>query len=683
MKRKFVSSKLRRWVTFLLLSLSILFLFLTIYSSFSFIADQKGFLNKAYLSAKNQAVASASIIDKDFFEIIAITQATANDLTNGTLQPEDVTARLKTAAAKSKMIADTAVAFNPYAYSPKLKLYAPIYLKDSQNNWLLKQMTYDYTKPKLTASDPETDWYLKPARLNSAMWLPPFYGATIKELIGIYSVPFYYPHKGTALSDQRGIVVTAVSLKNIDLSMAQLNLGKTGYAFVTSQEGIIIAHPDATEIGKKSNLDDLVKYEKFKIFSYKNPVSDQEYWTFSFKLKSTGWKLVIRLSNDDFAISPAKKMKQLSFIISLGLLAAIFLTGFLLYTVKYNTRRKWWYFSLVTSGLCFLGIVLIWDASFRISRPETGTKIIEQAQLSRFLLTHDIATKKILIPTGILVNDISFVTPETAIVNGIVWQRMPKESDQNSYGFSFPQRVGSVDIQEIAEKNAGDEKIIFWSFYTMLKQNFFPVLYPLDKENFAIKILPKNVTKNYFLIPDLKSYSVLKPTTLPGVKSGIDLSMWKLDASFFSFEDDKSSKNIIFFKGWNSNNLQFNVSLHRYLINSFIHDFVPMLLVAVTLFAVLATNMLTAIISMSGAMLFFLAISQSSMRNYIAIEGLSYFDYLYVFMYFFITWVAVGSIVAAKFFVKSKIFKNNMITKILYWPIFSICFYIITTSLFG
>ena len=99
----------------------------------------------------------------------------------------------------------------------------------------------------------------------------------------------------------------SLSLSDIDLMMAQLNLGKTGYALVTSKENIVIAHPEKSEIGRKLNLQMPTTQQNLKLYSYQNPISGQNYWTFNFNLKSTGWKLVVMLNKDGLVLDIEEK----------------------------------------------------------------------------------------------------------------------------------------------------------------------------------------------------------------------------------------------------------------------------------------------------------------------------------------------------------------------------------------
>ncbi len=685
-QKNIFNAKHRRCIMYIFIASTIVFLFLATYLSYSFFLNQKDIQDRAYASAKKQAFLAANKIDQDFSKVMLIAQSIANDLDAETLKPGEIPDRLKKEVAKNSMIIGIGTAFHPYGYIAD-KLYSPYYSKDQHNIWQLTEVSkvYDYTKPKLLPKDPDTNWYLEPAKNNTSTWMPPFYGTVSKDLISVYSVPFYYPNKGRSLEAQRGVVMLSLSLSDIDLMMAQLNLGKTGYALVTSKENIVIAHPEKSEIGRKLNLQMPTTQQNLKLYSYQNPISGQNYWTFNFNLKSTGWKLVVMLNKDDFASSPADKMRNTTLIITFFLLGILSLLGILL-RLDYCSPKRCWFFSIIFSMSFFIGMISIWYAFFKIIEPVSGTKIIEQSQLNRFLLTHDITThktNKILVPTGVIVNNINFATQETAAINGFIWQRLPIDTDSKYYGFFFPQSVGYTSINKISEKIYNNEKIILWSFFTTLKEEFNPVRYPLDKENFTIQLLPLDMMSDVFLIPDLQNHTYLKPDLLPGVKDNINLKIWKVDASFYSYENNKAQKNIYFLKDKNSNNLQFNISLHRALVNSLINNLIPLFLVAIMLYAVVTTNILTTIIPISGAMLFFIALGHFSMRNYIVIEGMSYLDYLYVFMYAFITIITVSTIIASKNIFAAMAYKNNLITKILYWPFLTIFFYLITVYIFG
>jgi sigma-B regulation protein RsbU (phosphoserine phosphatase) len=126
------------------------------------------------------------------------------------------------------------IAFEPYAYSPKTKSFAPYFCKRA-GKIEFTYIPYDYFT---------WDWYQIPRELERPIWSEPYYDEGAGNiLMATYSVPFY-----RTVGGQRklmGIVTADISLSWLQEIVSSIRIGKTGYGFVISKNGTFVTHPDS------------------------------------------------------------------------------------------------------------------------------------------------------------------------------------------------------------------------------------------------------------------------------------------------------------------------------------------------------------------------------------------------------------------------------------------------------
>ncbi len=157
---------------------------------------------------------------------------------------QDLERYLKSVVENNPEVYGSVIAFEPYALVPDLKSFCPYYYKPAGKISYrdLGDASYDYLK---------WDWYTKPKTLKRAVWSDPYFdegGGGI--MLATYSVPFYK----TAQTDNlfQGVVTADVSLDWLKKLVASIRIYETGYAFLISNKGTFIAHPDASLIMKET-----------------------------------------------------------------------------------------------------------------------------------------------------------------------------------------------------------------------------------------------------------------------------------------------------------------------------------------------------------------------------------------------------------------------------------------------
>ncbi len=140
----------------------------------------------------------------------------------------------------------TCLAFEPFMYGKENYWYAAYAFekKGKLNTRMLGGPGYDYFK---------MDWYRLPKILNKAVWTEPYYDAGGGDtLMCTYSTPIYRNLKGKRTF--AGVLTMDVSLAGFASIVKSVNIFKTGYGLLVSQNGKIIASPRLS-LGNKNIID--------------------------------------------------------------------------------------------------------------------------------------------------------------------------------------------------------------------------------------------------------------------------------------------------------------------------------------------------------------------------------------------------------------------------------------------
>lgn len=135
-----------------------------------------------------------------------------------------------------------AMAFEPYAFDPAKRDYAPYGCRDASGHVVIKTLEYGY----------ETwDWYQIPRELQRPIWSEPYYDEGGGEIImSTFSAPFWRLTGGR--TSVWGIITADVSLKWLREMVGAIKIYQTGYAFLVSQTGVFITHPNDALIMRES-----------------------------------------------------------------------------------------------------------------------------------------------------------------------------------------------------------------------------------------------------------------------------------------------------------------------------------------------------------------------------------------------------------------------------------------------
>ena len=245
-----------------------------------------------------------------------------------------------------------------------------------------------------------------------------------------------------------------------------------------------------------------------------------------------------------------------------------------------------------------------------------------------------------------------------------------------------------------------DKTIIGWYFESTLRQTFLYDRYPLDHKTVRIQMWHKDFDRNVVLTPHLSDYDSTQPGKTFGINKQIILGDWKINETFFQYKSISHDTNFgieDYIGQRDSPELYFNIVLKRKFLNAFIVNLVPLCVVAGLLFGILMT--ITAneekasrfgfstfgVMAACSGLFFVIMISHIQLRQQLAGSGIVYLEYFYLLMYVAILAVTINAYLFSEgwsFGLGLILYKDNVIPKLLFWPLFFGLMVVVTLVVF-
>ena len=689
-----------------------IFLFLAIlFQVYKLVCETAQIEHQAMEEAENEGKRVAADLNEEFTKLEISAETFANDLISGKIPKTELHKRMKEMLNQNPAAFGFGIAYEPYAYDPKIRLFAPYYVRtEKELEYRPVDSYYDYT-----TREEYSRWYFQAKERKTGDWTEPYMGKASGTLLAEYSIPLF------SLSDKNkenpiGVLFINYSLENLKRMMNSLRLGKSGYGFILSRNGIFLAHPRQDYVYEQKNIFDTLqslkeserkklitvienlKKGKSGIIEIESHATGQTLLMFCRQIPSTGWPLVAVFMKHDIPIDHAALNHQVLLISVTSILFLLLLFFLLLRVYDGNTSALWKLSTLFSILLC-LGIIVIWNLDFEDTGHKNivGTKVFDITSLMDYLRENTIGTP-IYIPTGVFIQSLEFTNANNVFLTGYIWQKyadnLPTEIDR---GFTLPESIDAT-IEEAYQRKNKDGVTIGWFFEATLRQPFDYSKYPLDQKNVWIRLWHKNFDKNIILIPDFEAYNLVNPGSLPGIEKDIVLSGLNIRKSFFSYVPKSYNANfgIDHYQGLdNFPELYFTMIVDRNFIDPFISYLLPAIVVAGIIFSLFL--IITAvkdrvekfayncsfILGASAGLFFSIIIAHSQLRNSLQLNEIVYLEYFYIVLYVMILLLAVDSFLFSR---GSKIkwleFRDNLIPKVLYWPFVLIILFIITVVTF-
>jgi hypothetical protein len=661
----------------------------------------------AFASAQQQATNAASQINETFGSVQQIADAIADELSTGTLAYRDIDARMQAELAANPGVDGIAVTFVPYVYDPQERLYQSYNFVNADGSLeILSGATYDYTTPPSNdPSVPQTAWYHTPLE-NGPTWNEPFLATGAQKVLIEYGVPFYQRDQPQT---EGGVVTIDYSLAGMRDLMASLDLGATGYGFVVTSTGTFLAHPVEDYVARTTIFEVANNLQNVGLsdgarqalngFSLSlndvDPVTGEESWVFFEPIPVTGWVLGIVLNKAEFLPDARVTLRDQTAIILSGA-ASLFFAVALFFHFEQGTTRSLWQASSTAALLCLAVIVVVLMLTTSL-RFQDGVAMSSRTSVNRYIEDYmnrqGVTDAPMQIPTGVLIQTLDFPDATSVIVNGYIWQRydsgLPSDLTQ---GFRLAQQFGDQYILEETQRiQQGTDTLIVWYFGMMLKQSFNPAQFPFDSRNIAIHIVPLDVQYRVVLTPDLDSYDLINPLLLPGVDQALTINNWQVESSLFSYQANPgSSGRPLLFAFLDQPGLFYTINVRRNFVGPLIAYALPGVVAAGLMFAFLTSDPkvgdqeeIIATLGFMAALFFVITVAHTALRDSIAAVGITYMEYLYILLYLAIILAAVNAfLVVRRPDIRFFQFRNNLIPKLLFWPMFMGVFMLATLGIF-
>jgi hypothetical protein len=651
-----------------------------------------------------QALAAAGEVDRVLVTTADLVHGLASDLESGKIAPDGLSAALVRDLARApKGVSRMGVMFEPYAAVPGRQLLAVSAARGPKGIPAAEPPDpTDYTK---------LPWYQ--IDLKQPNWNEPHMDPLSGDLLVDYSEPFRLPGSKAP----SGVVRMEMTMREIQVMVAALAPGSSGYGFLLSDKGVYLSDPlesrvrngvtfeaaarslkDAGRIG----LIPAVQANRPGFAVSRSAVTQQQTWFFIEPVRSARWTLGTVIITDELVLEPPGMNRTLVAVITLGLAFVLSLFHLLFGPGRPGGGMPWVY-AVAASLTTAAATGVIWYAAYNLAAPPRPheVEVMSKAARDAFLAPYERLgsgfkeVKAQFIPTGIFIQQLELSGDNRMAVTGQIWERFPKEIPREDRGITFPEAL-SLTFGEGFSRTEGEWETRVVPFRGVFQmQTDSTQTYPFDRTSVRLRIWAKHFYSAEVLVPDLESYTILVPASLPGFDKGLALSGWHLERSAFAFITTGYNTNfgIRDFNGQqDSPELAYKFTLKRNFTNPCIATFMPILVVAGLLFALVMTttrnrermggtgynaiNILRAIVS-----LFFpVVLAQINLRNHILTEGLLLVEYYYFVFYLMILAVAINSLAVAHSDNPTLQYEDNRIAKLLFWPVLTLAFYAISVS---
>lgn len=594
------------------------------------------------------------------------------------------------------------VAFEPYMYDESIRLFAPYYDKN-MNELIYIEDRYDYTNDTLTTSQ----WYVQ-VKKKGSRWVDPYFAEGAQAMVSDYGTPFYFVDEDTGERALAGTITMTISLSSFSKLLNSISLGKTGYGFVISKSGNFVAHPIHEYV---SNLtlqevalenDDSVLYNiaqkmingKNGHEEYINTISKQQSYLFYQYIPQSAWSLGIVFIKNELLGSPFQLKRNIFHIVFSISVFVIFLLILLLKLYKLKENNLWT-LSFLTSIVIVVMICVEWYLTMNYSYTENDNQAVvtNETALNRLI---NIENRKalqlrnpqpIIIPTGLYIREIQFTSSYNVNISGVVWQQYADSlKGKVSQQFFFPQispHAEGLYINKLSQEQKDGYKLITYDFRGTFLLDFDYSPYPFDFRLISLKLGHPNKDLPIILVPDLNSYKIINKLAIPGVNKEISMPDSKIEASYFGYQMKKFNASFgheSFSKRGEIPILNFNILLSRVFINAFVTNIIPIFVVALMVYFVVYTSSKKrtrsgfssfGVVESSAAFFFVLLLAHIDLRKTVNTPIITYMESYYFIMYFLLAVVVFNVVMFTRkdnflFFE----YKDNLIIKLLFWPLF-------------
>lgn len=596
-----------------------------------------------------------------------------------------------------------------------------IYITNGQSGKIeFLKRDYDYTIDDGTI---KSSWFIKAVNERKAFWQQPKYGDVSNNFIVSYTIPFY-----TSPSKEKvaGVIAIGFSADELKTVMRKQDYRKTGFGFITSDEGHLIYHPNtlATLVATNKQYQyfqddfDFVNQIKKdsndtnKIHAYELPKTHEKAWVLFKKIPASNWNYQIVFLESELNIEQKTLPSKVNLIVAsvIFIIACVFVLFF-----KYNNNTDYlWAFSTIISLAFIIGTGFLWRYADikELELPSEITKISSMKDVEQYKEAQDRyldaihKEKRFYIPTGVFVKATKFDGSNDIQTSGYIWQKYQLDESLESgvlpddfcnlATHNIPKEKGILLVEAFEEYdnvNLSCDKASYiqvndrivtvgWYFNADLRQPFDYSNFPLDKNLIWVRMHPNSNNDYIVLTPDFNGYPYIHEKFLMGIDPvNFVLPSWEVFGTFYSSQTSNPGTNFGLAKTRMSEELLFNIGIKRVFLDVLFSTVAPICLIYLILFVILFSSLdeLLAVLAINAGLLFSVALWHSGLRTSLASTGITYFETFYFVCYLVISLVCINSVLLASDYQLPILnYKNNLISKLVFLPLISGVTFIIT-----
>ena len=566
-------------------------------------ADRGSANERARLFAVRDTDDAAAHIDRELDTFAVTIRELAGALGDGSLDRAGVPAALTQRLATLHNVSGIAVAFEPGTDDGGVS-DAPLAIRRHG------RVVLDALAGAGDAGYTTLAWYAGAKASGEAGWAAPL-PVDGSAMRAAYAAPFTLP--GQAGAGFGGVVLGSYEIGYFAYEPAWHDLAADGYVFVVGAAGQYLEHPLASWVGRPLDpgatcgtdaaLASCGQLPAFAtaagaatagertLIQLTDPLTLEPAWLLVAPIPGPQWTLGAVVLERSLLTRTADQQRALVRG-GIAALAAAALMLLVALRVDRVSQLRLWLAAVVVSAAALGGISWIWYLELTtpatVASDASGTDFLEQITPYRGLGAEEVHA-------GAFVQSIEFTGANDVQVTGTVWQVFRGQTAEErgiEPGFHFPEAESvTLDLLYDVQTDAGQQ--IGWGFTMTLREVFDHRQYPFDQEDVWIRMRPREMTVPVLLLPDVPSYELLAPSSLPGVADDILVEGWRVNDSFFSYRLNTYNANfsplnlIDADAGDLMPELYFNVLISRLFINPFVSNMVPLMVVLLLLFAVL------------------------------------------------------------------------------------------------
>ncbi len=288
-------------------------------------------------NARNLAWSTVNRIDSVLGSVEKVPLNFSGLLSTRRYRPEEIPQLVERIVAGNPEIYGSAIAFEPSALDPKALYFAPYCYRKPDGrvvHTLLGDASYRYFN---------MDWYQLPKELRRPVWTEPYYDEGGGDIImASFSAPFYRDRDGA--NRFQGVVTADVSLSWLNDLVSEIRLYRSGHAFLISQNGVFITHPNSRNIMRETVFSmaeergsdplrrigqEMVRGREGMVALDRGILGSAKSWLYYAPLTRMGWSLGIVIPDDEL-FADVKRLGREVILIGVGGLLLIAVTVMLI-----------------------------------------------------------------------------------------------------------------------------------------------------------------------------------------------------------------------------------------------------------------------------------------------------------------------------------------------------------------